>query len=31
MDDEIILLLALMAMLFGGTFLINAIFWGLVQ
>lgn len=31
MDKEVILLLALMALVFGGTILINAIFWGLVQ
>jgi len=30
MDKEIILLLALMATIFGGTIIINWIFWGIV-
>ena len=30
MDEEIILLLALMAVIFGGTLIINWIFWGIV-
>jgi len=30
MDDEVLLLLALMAVIFGGTIIINWIFWGIV-
>jgi hypothetical protein len=30
MDDEVLLLLALMAVIFGGTLIINWIFWGIV-
>lgn len=30
MDEEIILLLVLMAIIFGGTITINWIFWGIV-
>tara|TARA_Y100001958_G_C20762636_1_gene242006 strand:- start:165 stop:266 length:102 start_codon:yes stop_codon:yes gene_type:complete len=30
MDKEFILLLALMAVIFGGTLIINWIFWGIV-
>ena len=30
MDKELILLLALMATIFGGTIIINWIFWGIV-
>ena len=30
MDEEIKLLLALMAIIFGGTIIINWIFWGIV-
>jgi hypothetical protein len=29
MDDEVLLLLALMTVIFGGTLIINWIFWGI--
>jgi hypothetical protein len=30
MDDEVLLLLALMVVIFGGKLIINWIFWGIV-